>query len=72
MLTSGCTGKSIWRNPKETNTQDDMLKNLLSFVKNTTLFVDKVKILFEVKGFVASGLKATVMVNKVPLCFSDS
>jgi hypothetical protein len=47
-----------------------LVNNLLQFVKNTTTFVDKVKIIFEQKGFVATGLKATIMVNKVPLSFS--
>jgi hypothetical protein len=47
-----------------------LVTNLLQFVKNTTTFVDKVKIIFEQKGFIASGLKATIQVNKVPLSFS--
>ena len=47
-----------------------VVNNLVQFVKNTITFVDKVKIVFEQKGFIASGLKATISVNKVPLSFS--
>jgi hypothetical protein len=47
-----------------------IVTNLIKFLKNTSVFIDKVKIIFEQKGFVASGLKATIKVNKVPLSFS--
>lgn len=47
-----------------------LVTNLIQYAKNTSLFIDKVKIIFDQKGFVAAGLKATIKVNKVPLSFS--
>ena len=48
----------------------DVLTNFQVFTENVSVFIDKVKVIFEQKGYVASGLKAKVMVNKKPLSFS--
>ncbi len=52
------------------NTYNEIVSQLTNIIGNTMGFIDKVKIIFQQKGFVASGLKATVEVNKVPLVFS--
>lgn len=52
------------------NPLQDVLTNFLIFTQNVSVFIDKTKSVWQQKGYVASGLKAVVMVNKVPLSFS--
>ncbi len=48
----------------------EIIKSLGFIVKNTATFVEKLKVIFEQKGYVAVGIKATVLVNKKKLAFS--
>ena len=43
---------------------------ILKITNHIKFFVEKMKILFQQKGYVSKGLNAKILVNKVPLSFS--
>jgi hypothetical protein len=52
------------------NPLQDVLTNFLILTQNVSIFIDKTKSVWQQRGYVASGLKAAVMVNKTALSFS--
>lgn len=52
------------------NPLQDVLTNFLLLTQNVSIFIDKTKSVWQQRGYVASGLKAKVMVNKTALSFS--
>jgi hypothetical protein len=52
------------------NPLQDVLTNFLLLTQNISVFIDKTKSVWQQRGYVASGLKASVMVNKTALSFS--
>ena len=52
------------------NPLQDVLTNFLLVTQNISVFIDKTKAIWQQRGYVASGLKAAVMVNKTALSFS--
>lgn len=52
------------------NPLSDVLTNFVLFTQNISVFIDKTKSVWQQRGYVAAGLKASVVVNKVPLSFS--
>jgi hypothetical protein len=65
MLANRGTKSLFVKNPLQ-----DVLTNFTIFTQNISVFIDKTKSVWQQRGYVASGLKARVMVNKVPLSFS--
>jgi hypothetical protein len=43
---------------------------MAGIIKNVKVFAEKMKIMFEQKGYVSKGLNAKISVNKVPISFT--